>query len=59
MAAQVVEELKTVTYAIPPMEERRKKISGGQYRGWSLMVSRGDGSAMMVSQGGGLATMVS
>ena len=25
MAAQVAEELKTVTYATPPMEERRKK----------------------------------
>ena len=25
VAAQVAEELKTVTYAIPPMEERRKK----------------------------------
>ena len=24
-AAQVAEELKTVTYATPPMEERRKK----------------------------------
>ena len=27
VAAQVVEELKTVTYATPPMQERRKKIS--------------------------------
>ena len=25
MAAQVAEELKTITYATPPMEERRKK----------------------------------
>ena len=25
VAAQVAEELKTVTYAAPPMEERRKK----------------------------------
>ena len=26
VAAQVAEELKTVTYTIPPMEERRKKV---------------------------------
>ena len=26
MAAQVTEELKTVTYATPPMEERRGKL---------------------------------
>ena len=31
VAAEVAEELKTVTYATPPMEERRKKKKGALF----------------------------